>query len=457
MSVKILIVDDEVKLGKMLAQMLAGQGYAVERAQGGKEALDRLASERFDVVITDLKMPDVDGLTVLRTARRNSPSTDVLVMTAFASVETAVEAMREGAADYLNKPFSMDEFRIRLRRLIERRQLEGRARSLEVKLAGGVNFEGIVGRSPRMREVLEQVAQVAATDATVLLQGPSGTGKTLIARAIHFHSRRADGPLGEVHCAALPETLLESELFGHEKGAFTGAVDTKPGHLEAAAKGTLFLDEIGEIAPSVQVKLLRFLQDREFVRVGGTQRRKVDVRVIAATNRDLDAAVKEGSFREDFYYRLNVFPIRVPPLRERAEDIPELAAHAMRRRGDDPARLCAEVVEVLSRYPWPGNIRELENVIERCAIVAGGGPIGVQHLPRALVEGAPSATPDTLLRPGFSLDQLERDVIHHALARAQGNKTEAARLLGITRRRLYSRLKSMEAATEGDGSDDGAE
>jgi two-component system, NtrC family, response regulator HydG len=445
MTPKILIVDDEPKLSKLLTQMLAGEGYAVERVGDGKQALERLEGERFDVVVTDLKMPEVDGLTVLRAARRNSPATEVVVMTAYASVETAVDAMREGAADYLNKPFSMDEFRIRVRRIVEKRQLVGKTRALEAKLAGGAHFEGIVGRSARMREVLEQVAQVASTDATVLLLGPSGSGKTLIARAIHYHSPRADGPLGEVHCAALPETLLESELFGHEKGAFTGAVDAKVGHVEAAAKGTLFLDEIGEIAPTVQVKLLRFLQDREFVRVGGTQRRKVDVRIIAATNRDLEAAVKEGTFREDFYYRLNVFPIRVPSLAERAEDIPELAAHAMRRRGDDPGRLTGEAIEVMTRYPWPGNIRELENVIERAAILARTGAIGVEQLPRALIEGAPTATPDTLLRPGFSLDQLERDVIQHALARAGGNKTEAAKLLGITRRRLYSRLKSMES------------
>jgi DNA-binding NtrC family response regulator len=450
MTPRILIVDDEPKLARMLVQMLESEQWNVTRAAGGRAAIELLAQERFDVVVTDLMMPDVDGLGVLRAAKSNSPSTEVVLMTAFASVETAVEAMRGGAAEYLVKPFAMDEFRLRLRRLVGQRELAGKARVLEAKLGGGQYFEGIVGRSPRMREVLDQVAQVAGTDATVLLEGPSGTGKTLIARAIHYHSRRADGPLGEVHCAALPETLLESELFGHEKGAFTGAVETKIGHVEAAAKGTLFLDEIGEIAPAVQVKLLRFLQDREFMRVGGTQRRKVDVRIIAATNRNLAEAVKEGGFREDFYYRLNVFPIRVPALCERTEDIPELAAHALRQRGDDPTRLTPEALDVLLRYPWPGNVRELDNVLQRASIIAGSGRIAVEHLPRSVVETAPAATPDTLLRPGFSLDQLERDVIQHALTRARGNKTEAAKLLGITRRRLYSRLKSMEADTEGE-------
>jgi two-component system response regulator HydG len=306
-----------------------------------------------------------------------------------------------------------------------------------------------------MREVFEQLSQVAATDATVLLLGESGTGKTLLARSLHYQSRRRGGPLCEVHCAALPETLLESELFGHERGSFTGAIEQRIGHVERADKGTLFLDEIGELPASIQVKLLRFLQDRQFFRVGGTQVRSVDVRFICASNRDLAQAVVERSLREDFYYRINVFPIIVPPLRERSDDLPALATAIVQRRHPG-ASIAADALELLQRYPWPGNVRELENALERALILAGGAnglngsacQIRLAHLPRALAEGAQSIVPTSLLRQGFSIDNLERELIHEAIARTSGNKTEAAKLLGITRRRLYSRLKSMEADTQ---------
>jgi transcriptional regulator with PAS, ATPase and Fis domain len=295
-----------------------------------------------------------------------------------------------------------------------------------------------------MQAALAAAARVAKTESTVLLLGESGSGKTLLARAIHQASLRLEGPMVEVHCAALPETLLESELFGREKGAYTGAADARAGHVEAAAGGTLFLDEIGEIPPGVQVKLLRFLQEHEFVRLGSTRPLKADVRVIAATNRDLEAALASGAFRQDLYYRLNVFPILLPPLRERPEDLPELVRALLAKRGVAAERLQPEASAQLSRYGWPGNVRELENVLERAVILAGGTRIGPEHLPPAVrgERGVPAAV-DELLGPGFSIDAFERELIHHALERAGGNKTAAARLLGITRRRLYSRLKSL--------------
>jgi DNA-binding NtrC family response regulator len=448
---RILIVDDEARLGRLLSETLEALGHEVAWVKSGREALARVAAGGLDVVITDLRMPGVDGLAVLRETRRASPATDVIMMTAYATAEGAVEAMKEGAADYLVKPFAIDELRLRVTRLLDRRGLSRRAAALARRLDQREGFAAIVAESPRLRAALDEARRVAATDETVLLLGESGTGKTLIARAIHHAGARAAGPLVEVHAAALPETLLESELFGHEKGAFTGAGEARAGHLEAAGGGTLFLDEIGEITPATQVKLLRFLQDRTFHRVGGTQPRRSDARVIAATNRDLEAAVRAREFREDLYYRLSVFPIVVPPLRERPEDARALALAALARKGLPPDRLTPAALEALVRHAWPGNVRELENAIARASILAGQGPIEPEHLP-APVRGQAARALDDLLVDGFALDAHVLDLLHHAIERAGGNKAAAARALGITRRRLYSLLASREP--DGDAGED---
>jgi DNA-binding NtrC family response regulator len=437
---RILVVDDEPKLGKLVAEMLELDGHEVARAGGGRSALVELAGRPWDVVITDLRMPEVDGLSVLREARLKPEPPEVVVMTAYGTAESAVEAMKQGAADYLLKPFAVEELRIRVRRLAEQRAARARNRHLVERLT-----PSLVAESPKMKAALDSARRVAPTDTTVLLLGESGTGKTQIARFAHFASGRASGPLVEVHCAALPEPLLEAELFGHEKGAFTGAHERRAGHLAAAHKGTLFLDEIGEIAPATQVKLLRFLQDKEFVPVGSTQPRKVDVRVIAATNRDLGAAVREGLFREDFYYRLNVFSIEVPPLRDRREDIEALADAFLRTRGVPPSRLEKGARDVLRQRDWQGNVRELENALERALILAGEDPIGADHV-AARGSGAQATGLADLLAPGFNLDAFERDLVFAAIERAGGNKAAAARLLGITRRRLYSMLQSLGAS-----------
>jgi DNA-binding NtrC family response regulator len=440
---RILIVDDEAKLGRVLVEVLDGRGHQVERVAGGAEALARVAGGGVDILVTDLRMAGVDGMEVLRQTRRLSPATDVVLMTAYATAQGAVAAMKEGAIDYLIKPFAIDEFRLRIERLAERRELSAHADALARRLDRAEGFAGVVARSPKMTALVDAARRVAVTDETVLLLGESGTGKTRLARAIHNASRRADGPFVEVHCAALPETLLESELFGHEKGAFTGASEAKSGHVEAAARGTLFLDEIGEVPPAMQVKLLRFLQDRSFTRLGSTEARRADVRVIAATNRDLAAAIREGRFREDLYYRLNVFPIVIPPVRERPEDIRAIVVDVLAQRGLGPDRLGPEALATLERMPLPGNVRELENVLARALILAGPAPIAPAHLLPATQAGAPAVLED-LLVPDFSLDRFERDLIYHAIAKAGGNKAAAARLLGITRRRLYSRLASIE-------------
>jgi DNA-binding NtrC family response regulator len=439
---RILVVDDEPKLGKLVTEMLERDGHTVSRVGGGRQALVEMAAKPYDLVLTDLRMPEVDGLAVLKAARAATPPLEVVVMTAFGTAQSAVEAMKAGAADYVLKPFPMDEIRLRIRRLMEKHSAEEKSRRLVDELT-----PRLVAASPKMRAVLESAVRVATSDATVLLLGESGTGKSQLARLVHYRSRRASGPLVEVHCAALPESLLEAELFGHEKGAFTGAHERREGHLAAADSGTLFLDEIGEISQATQVKLLRFLQSHEFVPLGSSGARKVDVRVIAATNRDLAAAVKGGTFREDFYYRLNVFAIEVPPLRERREDLVPLAEAYLAKQGVPPAKLSPPAREELLRRPFPGNVRELENALERALILAGEDEIGPEHV--AAVGGLGGLggknSAGDVLGPGFNLDDFERDLIFAALERTGGNKASAARLLGITRRRLYSRLHSLGA------------
>jgi DNA-binding NtrC family response regulator len=441
---RVLVVDDEPKLGKLVSEMLELDGHEVARAGSGREALARLAAERFDVVLTDLRMPEVDGLAVLRAARAQPSPPEVVLMTAYGSTESAVEAMKGGAADYVVKPFSMDELRMRVQRLAAQRRTEADSARLVARLT-----PCFVAESAAMREALAAARQVAATDATVLLLGESGTGKSQLARYIHYQGPRARGHFVEVHCAALPETLLEGELFGHEKGAFTGATQRKQGHLAAADGGTLFLDEIGEITAATQVKLLRFLQSRTFVPLGATQERSVAVRVISATNRDLSAAVREGAFREDFYYRLNVFAIEVPPLRARREDIVPIAEQFLVARGMPASKLSHAARERLLEHPWPGNVREMENALERALILAGVEEIQPRHLGAGGTASARSRRASEIIGEGFSLDAFELELIHAALDRAGGNKTHAAKLLGVSRRRLYSLLSSLEEPETG--------
>ncbi|HSN29307.1 MAG TPA: sigma-54 dependent transcriptional regulator [Kofleriaceae bacterium] len=453
---QILIADDEPKLGKLVVEMLTAAGHQAAHVAGGKAAVEWIKSTPPDIVLTDLRMPDIDGLAVLRESKKLAPGTDVVMMTAHATAQNAVEAMRLGATDYLIKPFAMEELRMRIARIAERRELATRANALARHIDEREGFGKIVGQSAKMRAIVAQAHRVAPTDETVLLLGESGTGKSLLARAIHNASHRATGPFVEVHAAALPESLVEGELFGREKGAYTGATEAKAGHAEAASGGTLFLDEIGELPMATQVKLLRLLQDRSFTRLGSTQQRKADVRIIAATNRDLEAAVKAGTFREDLYYRLAVFPLVVPPLRDRPDDIASMVRSLLAARGLGPDRISDEALVAMSRYSWPGNVRELENALTRALVLSGTDPIGLAHLPAAMQQrtGHETTQLDDLLIPGFSLDNLERDIIHHALVKASGNKAAAARLLGITRRRLYSRLESIGRAAEAEEPDE---
>jgi two-component system, NtrC family, response regulator AtoC len=445
MKAIILVVEDEEKLRRVIELQLKTAGYEVEQAGSAETAL-KLA-DQADVILTDLRLPGQSGLDLLTNLRSQDSRTPVIVMTAFGSIETAVEAMKAGAVDFLPKPFSLDHLMTVVEKALELRTLRAENRELRAELSQRYEFDNIVGRSEAMREIFTTVDRVAPTRATVLLCGESGVGKDLIARAIHHHSPRSNRPFVKINCTALPENLMESELFGYEKGAFTGANTTKPGKFEQADTGTVFLDEIGDVPASIQVKLLRILQEREFERLGSNKTRHIDVRVLAATNVDLRAALEQGTFREDLYYRLNVLPINIPALRERKEDIPFLATHFVKKLHKDlgsPVESISDgAMERLLAYHWPGNVRELENVLERSMVLASGPVLEAGDVKLDTAPKARAATIDNFLPDGMSLDAFEQSIIREALHRANGNKSQAARLLGLTRNALRYRLSQM--------------
>ncbi len=449
---RVLVVDDEANARNALAEILRDEGYAVETAADGFKALPKLRDFSPEVVLTDLKMPGMDGVELMGKVREHDQEVGVIIMTAFGAVDTAVQAMREGAADYLTKPLNADELLVVLSRTLERFRLRQETRQLRERLEERYSFDNIVGNSPEIQTVFKTVQQVSASRATVLVTGESGTGKELIAAAIHQSSPRKSGPFVKLHCAALAESLLESELFGHERGAFTGADRRREGRFEQANGGTLFLDEIGEITPAVQVKLLRVLQEREFERVGGNQTVQIDVRVIAATNRDLKEMVDKGLFREDLFYRLNVVNLHMPALRHRSSDIAPLADHFMRKYARDNAKQVTKFSDAalarLLSYDWPGNIRELENVIERAVVMTHSDMIDTTELPPEM-KAADREAPGPQI-PGWKLADIERYAILKTLEAQGGSTSKAADVLGISVRKIQYKLQEYGSSPKSD-------
>ena len=435
----VLLIDDDHGTRDLLKEVLQKEGYTIDEAKTGHEALAQARAFPFDVVLADLRLPDVDGIEVLRTLHALDSDLPVIVMTAFGSMETAVEAIRDGAYDYISKPFNLTEVRLTVRRACERRHLLQDNRRFQQALQEKYRFENMVGTSPKMVEVYRTVARVASTRSTILLIGESGSGKELIARAIHYNSLRGKAPFVAVDCGALPEGLLESELFGHEKGAFTGAHALKKGLFEIAHGGTIFLDEVGDIGPTLQAKLLRVLQEHEVRRVGGVGPIQIDIRVIAATRQDLEARVNIGKFREDLFYRLSVVTILLPRLSERKEDIPLLAQHFLRKYASEAGKglshIAPEAIALLCQYNWPGNVRELEHVIERAVALTADPVLLVEDLPTKLQQ--PAQTSDVFP----SLDEMEKRHLQLALEKTAGNRRQAAILLGVSRRTLYRMAK----------------
>jgi two-component system NtrC family response regulator/two-component system response regulator HydG len=440
----ILVVDDEKNTREALSKILSEDGYDVLSAADGYQALDIIGRDLPDLILADLKMPGMNGIELLAHIRSKNHDTPFVLMTAYGTVETAVDALKQGAEDYLTKPVDFDALQAQIERILARGQMIREIKSLREQLRDKYKFENIIGASPQMQSIFKTIYQIAPSHATVLITGESGTGKELVAAAIHQNGDRADGPYVKVTCSALAENLLESELFGHEKGAFTGAVHTRQGRFEIADGGTLFLDEIGEISHVTQVKLLGFLQDREFERVGGNKRFKVDVRLVAATNKDIEKAVADGSFRQDLYYRLNVITIKMPPLRERPSDIPLLVDHFVkkfaRQNDKDINEISPDAMITLMAHSWPGNVRELENAVERAVVMCNERTLGRNHFP-IITDARDADSGDAPPIPGSTLAEIERYSIQKTLEAVGGNRTRAAEMLGVSLRKIQYKLK----------------
>ncbi len=450
----ILVVDNEKHICEILSIMLEKEGYAVKTARNGIEAVKLLRQEDFDAILTDIQMPRSNGLDVLDAVTRERPQTPVIMMTAYASAETAVQAMKQGAFDYVSKPFKNEEIKLILKNAVEKKRLADENIQLKLALKDKYEFSNIIGKSQGMQKVFQYISKVASSNATVLILGESGTGKELVAKALHYNSPRRDAPFISINCGAVPEALLESELFGHEKGAFTSADSTKIGLLEAAIGGTFFLDEVAEAPLSIQVKLLRVLQEMEIVRVGGTQPIKVDLRIVAATNRNLETSVKDKTFREDLYYRLKVVPIELPPLRSRPEDIPFLADHFFQKFNSEHKGavsiegIDSEAMKILEKYSWPGNVRELENVIERAVVLETSGLITAASLPddisgteASIVGSFPQIETDGPIDLESTMDEIEKSMLLKALSKSDGMINKAAKSLNLTFRSMRYRVK----------------
>ena len=458
-----LVVDDEKVVCESCEMTLTDEGHTVKIAMSGKEALEKIKEETFDIALIDLKMPEMDGIEVLRAIKRSYPEITVIMITGYPTIETAVQAQRLGAFDYVLKPFAPDELNIVVARALDNRELVRETQRLRLELQDKHKFDNIVGKSKNMREIYKFIRKVAPTDSTILIYGESGTGKELIARAIHYNSLRKDKQFVTVDCAVLSENLLESELFGHVKGSFTGATTDKPGLFEIASGGTVFLDEIGNISLTVQKKLLRALQEREFMRVGGTEVKKVDLRLIVATNRDLETMMAEGTFRDDLFYRINIVPIHLPPLRERKEDIPLLACHFLKKYSKEAnknvSNISAEAMELLVNYNWPGNVRELENLMERIVVTTDEETILEGHLP--FIQGKPNDTVVTVPRTSDELKEMkktlrekavkeaERLFVVEALKRNNWNVTKAAKDVGMLRQNFQVLMRKYNVQWAG--------